>query len=87
MLCAEEPPRCESHHIISWASPGKGPTDIDNLALLCGTCHRRLHNNKRILTRSPDGTWSTAPDPHHTGRATRNAADPPTPLHSGRRFQ
>ena len=65
VLCAEEPARCEAHHITPWAKPGNGPTDIDNLALLCGACHRRLHNHKRVLTRNPDGTWATAPDPHH----------------------
>ena len=68
VLCAEEPARCESHHIVPWAKPGEGPTDIDNLALLCGTCHRRLHNHKRVLTRSPDGAWGTAPDPRHARR-------------------
>ena len=68
VLCAEEPARCESHHIVPWAKPGEGPTDIDNLAFLCGTCHRRLHDHKRALTRSPDGAWGTAPDPRHAGR-------------------
>ncbi len=76
VLCAEEPSRCESHHVVAWAKPAEGPTDIDNLALLCGTCHRRLHNNRRILTRSPDGAWGTAPDPRYTGRATGNVPDP-----------
>ncbi|MCY3663212.1 MAG: HNH endonuclease signature motif containing protein [bacterium] len=88
VLCAEEPSRCESHHVTPWAKPGEGPIDIDNLALLCGTCHRRLHNNKLILTRSPDGTWGTAPDPRHTGRErgktpSRNAVETPTPRQRG----
>ena len=68
VLCADEPARCESHHIVPWAKPSEGPTDIDNLAFLCGTCHRRLHNHKRALTRNPDGAWGTAPDPRHTRR-------------------
>ena len=68
VLCADEPARCESHHIVPWAKPGEGPTDIDNLAFLCGTCHRRLHDHKRALTRGPDGTWGTAPDPRHARR-------------------
>ena len=68
VLCAEEPARCESHHIVPWAKPGEGPTDIDNLAFLCGTCHRRVHDHKRVLTRSPDGAWGTAPDPRHARR-------------------
>ena len=68
VLCADEPARCESHHIVPWAKPGEGPTDIDNLAFLCGTCHRRLHDHKRVLTRSPDGAWGTAPDPRYARR-------------------
>ena len=78
VLCAEEPARCESHHIVPWAKPGEGPTDIDNLALLCGTCHRRLHNHKRVLTRSPDGAWGTAPDPRHTHQTNRARPDTTT---------
>ncbi len=80
VLCADEPALCESHHITPWAKPREGPTDIDNLALLCGTCHRRLHNHKRVLTRSADGTWGTAPDPRHThqpNRPRRHATRPP----------
>ena len=75
VLCADEPARCESHHIVPWAKPGEGPTDIDNLAFLCGTCHRRLHNHKRVLTRSPDGAWGTTPDPRHAGE--RHSAQAP----------
>ena len=78
VLCADEPARCESHHIVPWAKPGEGPTDIDNLAFLCGTCHRRLHNHKRVLTRSPDGAWGTTPDPRHARRRKH-----PGPHHTG----
>lgn len=75
VLCADEPARCETHHVRPWAKPAEGPTDIDNLALLCGTCHRRLHNHRRVLRRGPDGTWGTAPDPRFTGR--RKPVRPP----------
>ena len=75
VLCADEPARCEAHHVKPWAKPSEGPTDIDNLALLCGTCHRRLHNHRRVLCRGPDGAWGTAPDPRFTGR--RKPARPP----------
>ena len=70
VLCAAEPAWCEAHHIVPWAPPGEGPTDIDNLALLCNACHHRLHDNKRILTRDAAGSWGTAPDPRHAGRRT-----------------
>jgi hypothetical protein len=34
---------CDAHHIDPWAPPGHGPTNIDNLVLVCAAHHRRLH--------------------------------------------
>ena len=68
VLCAAEPAWCEAHHIVPWAKPTEGPTDIDNLALLCSACHHRLHDRKRVLTRSTDGSWGTEPDPRQAVR-------------------
>ncbi len=85
VLCADEPALCESHHITPWAKPREGPTDIDNLALLCGTCHRRLHNHKRVLARSADGTWGTAPDPRHTHQPNRPAGRSKADRHKSHR--
>ena len=79
VLCAAEPAWCEAHHIVPWAKPGEGPTDIDNLALLCNACHHRLHDHKRVLVGSAATGWTTAPDPRHSGgdasRHRRQAAD------------
>jgi hypothetical protein len=36
---------CDSHHVIWWEN--FGPTDLDNLALLCGRHHTEVHQ----------GTW------------------------------
>ena len=41
--CASPAERCEPHH-IRWFSKG-GPTDIDNLALLCERCHHLTHDD------------------------------------------
>ena len=68
VLCAAEPARCEAHHIVPWARPTHGPTDIDNMALLCNACHRRLHDHKHVLVRGSDGTWGSAPDPRYANR-------------------
>ncbi|MGC4175042.1 DUF222 domain-containing protein [Demequina sp.] len=35
--------RCNAHHIIEWDYGG--PTDQDNLVMLCIGCHHRLHEN------------------------------------------
>ncbi|MCY4630560.1 MAG: hypothetical protein OXE75_06695, partial [bacterium] len=35
-----------------------GPTDIDNLCLLCSDCHhKQIHELGADLTRQPDGTY------------------------------
>lgn len=79
VLCAAAVRRCEAHHLMPWEAPGRGPTDINNLALLCQRCHRDLHQRNHTLTRrrQPSGTiiWVTRPAlPHET---------PPTPISRG----
>lgn len=36
---------CQPHHIVNWEHGG--PTDIDNLCLLCGHCHHKEIHSKR----------------------------------------
>lgn len=61
VLCDASPQRCEAHHLTPFNAPARGPTDIDNLALVCTGCHRHLHNTSLTLTRSPDRGWHTRP--------------------------
>ena len=42
--CGAPMHRCEIHHVREWESGG--PTDIDNLAALCGPHHRRHHRTR-----------------------------------------
>ena len=64
--CGAEPAHCEAHHIVPWAPPGRGPTDIDNLALVCARTHRLIHDHGyRIVW--VDGKWTLAP-PRAAGR-------------------
>ncbi|MCY4629873.1 MAG: HNH endonuclease signature motif containing protein, partial [bacterium] len=46
---------CEPHHICNWKDGG--PTDLDNLCLLCGHCHHKEIHSKRgaEITRGPRG--------------------------------
>lgn len=52
-------PGCErrrylhAHHIIHWADGG--PTDLDNLVLLCGEHHRLLHEGGFVIIADADG--------------------------------
>ncbi|MDE0805554.1 MAG: DUF222 domain-containing protein [Acidimicrobiales bacterium] len=50
--CDRPPAHCDSHHVIYWES--FGPTDIDNLVLLCRHHHRSVHRG-RLSIRMLDG--------------------------------
>lgn len=43
--CAADIDRCQAHHLREWLDGG--PTDIDNLELLCHTCHGHEHRGQR----------------------------------------
>jgi hypothetical protein len=64
--CGAHYSQCHAHHIVAWNSPARGPTDIDNAALLCTDCHQFVHEHDLILVRDPKtGAWSTrAARPH-----------------------
>ena len=47
---------CEAHHVLEWIFDG--PTDLDNLGLLCERHHTKVHHGFRI-ERQPDGRWRT----------------------------
>ena len=45
---------CQPHHVKHWQHGG--PTDIDNLCLLCAHCHHtEAHQHGADITRGPDG--------------------------------
>jgi 5-methylcytosine-specific restriction endonuclease McrA len=48
------------HHIIPWAHGG--PTDLDNLILLCGIHHRWVHENGWHITGPPHARLFRRPD-------------------------
>jgi len=54
--CARTAAYCHAHHVVHWVDGG--PTDIDNLVLLCRHHHRSLHG----------GLWGLKPDPGRSGR-------------------
>ena len=43
---------CDAHHLHHWADGG--PTDLDNLALLCSAHHHAVHEGGWRLARGPD---------------------------------
>jgi Domain of unknown function (DUF222)/HNH endonuclease len=52
---------CEAHHVWHWLDGG--PTDLDNLALVCRAHHRAIHEGGWRLIRGPDGQFSATPPP------------------------
>ena len=49
---------CDAHHIKFWADGG--PTTLDNLALVCGAHHRKVHEDGWRLEHK-DGRWVATP--------------------------
>ena len=41
--CGANPLWCQAHHIIWWSN--NGPTDLDNLVLVCNDCHHKIHDH------------------------------------------
>ena len=57
--CGADPARCEAHHVV-WRRNG-GPTDIDNLVLLCRHHHHLVHDAGWRVERGSGGGWALAP--------------------------
>ncbi len=51
---------CQAHHVVFWADGGL--TDLDNLVLLCGRCHRPIHRGQWQVFVGVDGhAWLIPP--------------------------
>ena len=73
--CGANPLWCRAHHIVWWSK--NGPTDLDNLALVCDGCHHKIHDDGWQVYQDPDtGKYHLKPpnpaDPTRT-TATRTA--------------
>lgn len=72
--CGADPAWCQAHHIVHWAADG--PTDIDNMVLLCSRCHHQVHDDKWRVEQSPDGKHTLRPPPTKR-RSSRTRKRPP----------
>ena len=71
--CGEHYAVCQAHHIRP-RSQG-GPTDIDNLMLLCWGCHDKVHHHGwRVV---PSGNLHTIAPPERARYGPARAPDPP----------
>jgi hypothetical protein len=69
--CDRKPSWCHAHHVHHWEDGG--PTDFDNLVLLCSRHHHHVHKPGWHLTMQPDRTvivstpgGTLTSDPPHT---------------------
>ena len=59
--CAAPPGDCEAHHVFPWKCGGK--TRIDNLVLVCWSCHDHIHDHNWHVTTRHGRFRLMAPDP------------------------
>ena len=57
VLCRAPHTGCQAHHLLPVGAPSKGPTDIDNLALVCQSCHTMIHETTQTLFQNTSGVW------------------------------
>ena len=53
VMCGRPAQWCQAHHVKFWEHGG--PTDLNNLALVCGECHRLVHHGDWQLFMGDDG--------------------------------
>ncbi|MCE2527674.1 MAG: DUF222 domain-containing protein [Actinomycetia bacterium] len=65
--CGADPAWCQAHHVVPWAADG--PTDIDNMVLLCSRCHHRVHDQNWEVIQTPSGKYVLQPPPTSNRRS------------------
>ena len=71
--CGANPLWCRAHHIIWWSK--EGPTDLENLALVCDDCHHKIHDHGWQVYKHPKtGKFKLKPPTNPPAEAER----PPT---------
>ena len=65
--CGAQADWCQAHHIVHWQHGG--PTNLDNLCLLCSRCHHRVHDQDWQVHKTSTGVYTLQPPPrNHNGR-------------------
>jgi hypothetical protein len=72
----DRPPRwCDAHHILPWER--RGPTSVENCALLCRRHHVLVHEGGWTLLRNLDGTYDVKEPPTDFVPRRRRGRAPP----------
>jgi len=73
--CGANPLWCQAHHIIWWSK--NGPTDLENLVLVCNDCHHKIHDDGWQVHKHPD-TGKYYLKPPTDNRPAALSSEPPT---------
>ncbi len=72
--CDRPPSWCDAHHVRHWADGG--PTDLDNLVLLCSAHHHLVHEGRWTIGLAADGRHGfRSPTGAHPGADVDRGAD------------
>lgn len=74
--CGAKAAWCQSHHIVHWQDGG--PTNLDNMCLLCSRCHHNVHDRDWQVERTAAGAYRLRPPPPGRTRPTRPKYQPRT---------
>jgi len=81
-LCGAHWLNCQMHHLMPFNAAGKGETNVDEMMLVCQSCHTDVHAHKLTIVRAANGTWTTRPAlPHEiapNGPTGRNGPSGPS---------
>jgi hypothetical protein len=62
--CKRKARWCDAHHVVPWPT---GPTNINNLVLLCRRHHQQVHQGIiKFLWNEPDQRWQLVRGHDHT---------------------
>ena len=68
--CGAKASWCQAHHIVHWQDGG--PTNLDNMCLLCSRCHRKVHDQNWTVERTPTGRYTLRRPPNGSGSPRRH---------------
>ena len=68
--CGAKAAWCQAHHIIHWQDGG--PTDLENMCLLCSRCHHKVHDSGWQVQRTPTGAYRLRRPPIRWGPPPRS---------------
>ena len=67
--CGAKAAWCQAHHITHWMDGG--PTNLENLTLLCSRCHHKVHDDHWKVVKAPTGKYSLRPPRNHRRRSKK----------------